>query len=80
MAQFHYKALALVEQHHWNDAHDLVHDNHDELSCLIHGYLHRLEGDTVNARYWYRRGGQCLPTNSLADEFVRLSEYIARHE
>jgi len=29
----------------------------DELSCLIHAYLHRLEGHFDNARYWYRRAG-----------------------
>jgi hypothetical protein len=26
-----------------------------DLSCWAHGIVHMLEGDTSNARYWYRR-------------------------
>jgi hypothetical protein len=33
----------------WDDAHKLVQQCSDELSCLIHGYLHWVEGNLGNA-------------------------------
>lgn len=48
----------------------------DTLSCLIHGYLHRVEGDLSNARYWYRRAGEDMPDNSLDREMRRLRDRI----
>jgi hypothetical protein len=41
---------------------------------MVHGYLHRVEGDEGNAAYWYRRAGKSLPANSLPEEFDRLYE------
>ncbi len=72
MAALHEKALSLAEQGNWDGAHELVQDLNDELSCLIHGYLHRVEGDDFNARYWYQQAGQSVPANSLSDELARL--------
>jgi hypothetical protein len=39
---------------------------------MIHGYLHREEGDDGNASYWYSQVGQALPDNTLEEEFERL--------
>ena len=68
------KALALVRDGDWHAAHKLVQEHSDELACLIHGYLHRIEGDLSNAAYWYRRAGTTMPDNTLDDEHQRLSE------
>jgi hypothetical protein len=69
----HYiKALDLVREGHWDESHKVVQPYSDELSCLIHAYLHRVEGDQGNARYWYGRAGDKMPNNSLADEMNRL--------
>ncbi|MDC8831963.1 hypothetical protein [Alteromonas gilva] len=72
MTALHIEALKHAEQGNWDAAHDLVQDRNDTLSCLIHGYLHREEGDEFNARYWYQRAGQSMPATSLNDELARL--------
>ena len=77
MATVHIEALKLQAQGDWDGAHQLIQTANDELACLIHGYLHREEGDSSNAHYWYSRAGQDLPNNSLEEEFKRL--YHACH-
>ncbi len=68
----HLKALDLAKAGQWDTAHELVQPFYDRKSCLIHGYLHRVEGDTSNARYWYRKAGEAMPSNSLEEELARL--------
>lgn len=72
----HLKALDLAKAGKWEEAHHLVQRHSDRLSCLIHGYLHRVEGDLSNARYWYRRGDETMPDNTLEEELSRLREVI----
>jgi len=73
----HAQALALALAGQWVAAHDLVQPYSDRHSCLIHAYLHRVEGDYDNARYWYRQAGVPMPANSLEEERERLSAAIA---
>ena len=68
----HLKVLDLALAGRWEDAHSIAQKHGDELSCQIHGYLHRVEGDLSNARYWYGRGNSTLPTNTLDAEWARL--------
>lgn len=68
----HRQALDSARRGEWDEAHKLVQDHSDDLSCLIHAYLHREEGDMGNARYWYGRAGSDMPDNNLADELERL--------
>jgi len=43
----------------------------------LHAYLHRVEGDTWNANYWYRRAGSKMPEGSLKEEWKTLTrEYL----
>ncbi len=72
MAEEHVQALDLAAQGDWDGAHHLIQDYHDELASLVHGYLHREEGDLANASYWYSRVAQDVPDNSLEEEFDRL--------
>lgn len=67
------KALDLAKQGKWDESHTLVQAYSDALSCHIHGYLHRVEGDLDNAKYWYGRAGEAWPENSLEEEFGRLA-------
>lgn len=41
----------------WQDAHEVVQEENDPEAALVHAWLHRVEGDNGNARYWYRRAG-----------------------
>lgn len=73
LAERQRRALDLAEQGQWEAAHGIAQQHEDVLSCQIHGYLHRIEGDLSNAGYWYRRGGQPgVPGNSLPEEAARL--------
>jgi hypothetical protein len=72
----HKRVLELAQQGDWEGAHAMVQVHADGLSCLIHGYLHRVEGDLGNASYWYGRGGSKLTTNPLADEWERLYRQV----
>lgn len=76
MADNHKTALELAKAGQWHDAHELVQSGADDLSSLIHGYLHRVEGDLGNARYWYRRAGQAMPENTLDQEWQRLYDLV----
>lgn len=70
------KVIQLIENGYWNTAHQLVQVHSDKLSCLIHGYLHRDEGDLGNAAYWYQRAGEVLPDISLPAELELLKNMI----
>lgn len=49
--------LALADR--WDEAHDLAQRHEaDATGQWIHAVLHKIEGDTGNARYWYSRAGR----------------------
>ena len=70
------RALELARAGQWHDAHRLVQGNADPLSCAIHAYLHRVEGDEANAHYWYRRAGRQPVTLSLDEEWQTLAAQV----
>ncbi len=76
MAQYHQQALELVRNNDWEGAHTLIQDYSDDLACVVHGYLHRMEGDLGNARCWYGRAGETMPDNSLEKEYSRISDQV----
>lgn len=76
MALDYRQALDLARAGRWDAAHEMVQPYNDTLACLIHGYLHRVEGDLDNADYWYRRAGESRPDNSLDQEWTRLYDRI----
>ncbi|MBX2901086.1 MAG: hypothetical protein KF775_15640 [Cyclobacteriaceae bacterium] len=56
----------------WERAHNLAQDVHTPDGSWIHAYLHRVEGDTSNARYWYHRANRKMPDVSLKDEWDEI--------
>lgn len=66
--------LALWHDHRgdWERAHQITQDLETSQAALVHAYLHRKEGDTGNAGYWYRRAGQAPATGSLTAEWHAL--------
>ena len=72
----HVKALELAREGRWDEAHRMVQAGGDPFSCLIHAYLHRVEGDLGNARFWYHRAGEEMPDNSLRVEWQRLRDLV----
>jgi hypothetical protein len=53
----------------WSKAHEIIQNIEDKNAAWIHAYLHRKEGDTGNADYWYRRAGRKRPDISLSEEW-----------
>ncbi|MBX2823559.1 MAG: hypothetical protein KTR33_02440 [Gammaproteobacteria bacterium] len=56
----------------WHRAHDLCQQEGTRSGDRIHAYLHRKEGDSGNASYWYYRSGEPMPTGSLEEEWTEL--------
>lgn len=52
------QALWYEKKGDWHMAHEISQNSSDADSAWVHAYLHRKEGDSVNARYWYGRSGQ----------------------
>lgn len=72
------KILNLSHDGSWDEAHKLIQKHSDDLSCRIHAYLHRVEGNIDNAKYWYERIGIDMPNNSLEDELNNLHAIISK--
>ena len=45
-------------------------------AAWVHAYLHRKEGDSSNAAYWYRRAGKDLPQTSLEHEWREITKAL----
>ncbi len=56
----------------WEKSHDLISEIETKEAAWIHAYLHRKEGDSWNADYWYRRAGENRPDITLEKEWSLL--------
>ncbi|WP_091150909.1 hypothetical protein [Mucilaginibacter pineti] len=70
------KSLWYDAKGNWDFAHHQVDQLSDQESAWVHAYLHRKEGDTGNADYWYRRAGRRRPEVSLEEEWTELVDYF----
>jgi len=57
----------------WKRAHTIVMDESGKDCAWVHAYLHRVEGDLENARYWYRRAGKSEASGSLPTEWAAIA-------
>lgn len=61
----------------WEKAHHLADRViSDSEGDWIHAYLHRKEGDSFNAGYWYNRAGKPRFTGTLDEEWKQLVQYF----
>jgi hypothetical protein len=56
----------------WDKAHDIVMSEEGADCAWVHAYLHRVEGDCDNARYWYRQARRELAAGDLALEWTAI--------
>ena len=57
----------------WESAHNIAQSSEGTRAYdHLHAYLHRVEGDTFNAGYWYRRAGAQVFKGSLKEEWESL--------
>ncbi len=45
----------------WHRAHEIIQDITGKAASWIHAYLHRKEGDLINAKYWYMKAQKDMP-------------------
>ncbi len=63
----------------WEQSHNIIQDIEDENAAWIHAYLHRKEGDTWNADYWYSKAGKKRPSVSLEQEWENIVAALIHH-
>src|SRR5690242_5113439 len=51
----------------WTQAHESAQQDEGPAGAWVHAYLHRKEGDSSNAAYWYGRAGK-KPSKAVLDE------------
>lgn len=70
------EALWYAANGFWERAHDAAQKGHDAAGAWVHAYLHRLEGDEANARYWYGRAGRPVARAAHADEWEEIAKAL----
>jgi len=66
------RALWFVAKGDWDKAHALVMDGSGADAAWVHAYLHRVEGDLDNARYWYRQAKRTPAVGKLETEWDEI--------
>jgi hypothetical protein len=56
----------------WNQAHEVVQQEDGADAAWVHAWLHRIEGDLDNARYWYGQAGRPEHRGTTDDELGEL--------
>jgi hypothetical protein len=72
------KALWEDAQGHWDLAHEIINEMPDETGSWIHAYLHRVEGDLGNARYWYHKANRPFCEASLKKEWDEIASFLLK--
>jgi len=76
------KAIELASAGEWDAAHGIVQEHDaDRTAAWIHAVLHKMEGDSENSGYWYRRAGKVAnATDDPRRELARIREEILELE
>ncbi len=56
----------------WDRAHRLAQKEDNEDGAWVHAYLHRVEGDSANAAYWYRRAQRPVAVVPARQEWAAI--------
>ena len=54
----------------WEGAHAIVQEDPSPLAAWMHGIVHLLEGDVLNARYWYGCAGRAFPGEGAVQDEI----------
>ena len=60
----------------WERAHEMAMKRDDAPGAWVHAYLHRVEGDEDNARYWYGRARRPASTAPHAEEWEEIAKAL----
>ena len=75
--ELYLKAIRLIKEDKWHDAHDIVESLDTPMAARIHGLLHKIEGDQWNADYWYARAGQKSPNQTTDQECAAIIDELS---
>lgn len=62
----------------WKRAHEAAQQDEGPAGCWVHAYLHRKEGDSSNAGYWYSRADKPPAQSSLEQEWLAIAKSLLR--
>jgi hypothetical protein len=65
-------ALWWARKDKWDKAHAIVMNDEGKACAWVHAYLHRVEGDLGNARYWYGQAGKSAASGPLDAEWQAI--------
>jgi hypothetical protein len=71
------RAVDLLAAGDWQAAHAIVQDESSPLAAWLHGIVHLLEGDTSNARYWYRQASRPFPAGGDVAGEIEAARAVA---
>ena len=61
----------------WDRAHECAQAGEGRKAAdWVHAYLHRVEGDLANARYWYARAGKTESGAPLEVEWAEIARVL----
>jgi len=72
------QSLYFIKQDKWEEAHNIAQDIESKYGYLVHGLLHRIEGDNWNASYWYMQAGEADFKGSLEEEWDYILNFYLR--
>jgi len=72
------QALWFDARGEWEKAHERAQDDRTRSGSWVHAYLHRKEGDSGNADYWYARAGRPPARGPLADEWESIATELLK--
>lgn len=67
------QALWWAAKGDWNKAHAIAQSDESADAAWVHAYLHRVEGDRANARYWYAQAGRPPATAGIEAEWGAIA-------
>ena len=63
----------------WKLAHELAQQDEGVEGSWVHAYLHRKEGDQINAAYWYSRAGKPVCRESFEAEWIGIAAALLQN-
>ena len=67
------EALWWAAHDDWTRAHQAAQADDGAPAAWVHAYLHRVEGDLENAKYWYDLASKPVATAPLDDEWRAIA-------
>jgi hypothetical protein len=62
----------------WDRAHQIAQEITGADGAWVHAYLHRREGDSSNAAYWYEQARRPVVQGDLDDEWRAIVEALLK--